>query len=81
MKLQTRKPKGYDPILVVASVIPQRNLLIWATLSRFYTTCYQEHLPPRPDGTPWPPNGKANEFLDFIEHELMLLYSKGMAYQ
>ena len=72
VKLQTRKPKGYDPILVIGIGYPSKEPFDMERRCHDFTLpVSEEHLPPRPDGTPWPPNGKANEFLDFIEHELM----------
>lgn len=65
------------PFLLLASAIPQRNLLIWndaVTILHYLLAkniCHHvqmEHL--------WPPNGKANEFLDLIEHELMPTIAK-----
>ncbi|AVK82264.1 alpha/beta hydrolase [Lysinibacillus sp. B2A1] len=77
VKLQTRKPKGYDPILVIGIGYPSKEPFDMERRCRDFTLpVSEEHLPPRPDGTPWPPNGKANEFLDFIEHELMPVVAK-----
>ncbi|QGG49614.1 alpha/beta hydrolase [Lysinibacillus pakistanensis] len=72
VKLQTRKPKGFDPILVIGIGYPSKEPFDMERRCLDFTLPVgEENLPPRPDGTPWPPNGKANDFLDFIEHELM----------
>lgn len=77
VKLQTRKPKGYDPILVIGIGYPSKEPFDMERRCNDFTLPVSEaQLPPRPDGTPWPPNGKANEFLDFIEHELMPTIAK-----
>lgn len=77
VKLQTRKPKGYDPILVIGIGYPSKEPFDMERRCHDFTLpVSEEHLPPRPDGAPWPPNGKANEFLDLIEHELMPTIAK-----
>lgn len=77
VKLQTRKPKGYNPILVIGIGYPSKEPFDMERRCKDFTLPVSEgKLPPRPDGTPWPPNGKANEFLDFIEHELIPIITK-----
>ena len=77
VKLQTRKPKGFDPILVIGIGYPSKEPFDMERRCHDFTLpVSEENLPPRPDGTPWPPNGKANDFLDFIEHELMPMVAK-----
>ncbi|WP_155593387.1 alpha/beta hydrolase [Lysinibacillus cavernae] len=77
VKLQTRKPKGYDPIVVIGIGYPSKEPFdMERRCNDFTLPVHEENLPPRPDGTPWPPNGKANDFLDFIEHELMPTVAK-----
>ncbi|WP_217581800.1 alpha/beta hydrolase [Lysinibacillus sp. GbtcB16] len=72
VKLQTRKPKGYEPILVIGIGYPSKEPFDMERRCNDFTLPVSDgKLPARPDGTPWPPNGKANQFLDFIEHELM----------
>jgi len=72
VKLQTRKPKGFDAILVIGIGYPSKEPFDMERRCLDFTLPVGEkNLPSRPDGTPWPPNGKANDFLDFIEHELM----------
>ncbi len=77
VKLQTRKPKGFDPILVIGIGYPSKEPFDMERRCLDFTLPVCENkLPPRPDGTPWPSNGKANDFLDFIEHELMPAVAK-----
>lgn len=72
VRLQTRKPKGYDPILVVGIGYPSREPFDFERRCRDFTMPADEaSLPVRPDGKPWPPHGEADRFLDFIENELM----------
>jgi predicted alpha/beta superfamily hydrolase len=67
-RLQTRKPHGYDPVVVVGIGYPSREPF---DMTR---RCYdltmpaeEENLPVRPDGRAWPEHGGADAFLDFIE--------------
>lgn len=77
VKLQTRKPKGFDPILVIGIGYPSREPFDMERRCRDFTMQINESvLPPRPDGSPWPPSGEADDFLDFIEQELMPAISK-----
>ena len=77
IKLQTRKPKGFDPILVIGIGYPSKEPFdMERRCNDFTLPVSEENLRPRPDGTPWPPNGKANDFLDFIEHDLMPAVAK-----
>lgn len=72
VKLQTRKPKGYEPIIVIGIGYPSREPFDFER--RFYDFTPQVHesqLNPRPDGSAWPANGHADDFLDFLEQELM----------
>ncbi|PWV99517.1 hypothetical protein DFQ01_11495 [Paenibacillus cellulosilyticus] len=72
VRLQTRKPKGYDPILVIGIGYPSREPFDVDRRCRDFTmNVGGAALPVRPDGRAWPPNGEADHFLDFIENELM----------
>lgn len=71
VKLQTRKPKGYDPILVVGIAYPSKEAFDLNRRCRDFTMMVDEaRLPVRPDGRRWPPHGGAEAFLAFIQHEL-----------
>lgn len=77
VKLQTRKPKGFDPILVIGIGYPSREPFDMERRCRDFTMqIHESTLPSRPDGSPWPPNGEADDFLNFIEQELMPVISK-----
>ncbi|UED69086.1 MULTISPECIES: alpha/beta hydrolase [Brevibacillus] len=77
VKLQTRKPKGFDPILVVGIGYPSREPFDVERRCRDFTMHVDEaSLPERPDGRPWPPHGEADHFLDFLEFELMPAIAK-----
>ncbi|ELK42002.1 alpha/beta hydrolase [Brevibacillus agri] len=77
VKLQTRKPKGFDPILVIGIGYPSREPFDMERRCRDFTMPASEGaLPKRPDGSPWPPHGEADDFLDFLETELMPAIAK-----
>ncbi|MDQ0176587.1 alpha/beta hydrolase [Bacillus chungangensis] len=77
VKLQTRKPKGFDPILVIGIGYPSREPFDMERRCRDFTMqIHESTLPSRPDGSPWPPSGEADDFLKFIEQELMPVISK-----
>ncbi|CAM4395409.1 alpha/beta hydrolase-fold protein [Paenibacillus phoenicis] len=72
VKLQTRKPKGYDPILVVGIAYPSKVPYDMHRRCRDFTLpVAPETLPVRPGGEAWPPYGEADAFLDFLEQDLM----------
>ncbi|TYP74700.1 alpha/beta hydrolase [Paenibacillus methanolicus] len=72
VKLQTRKPKGFDPIVVVGIGYPSREPFDMERRCRDFTMpASGGTLPERPDGRPWPPHGGADDFLDFLERELL----------
>ena len=72
VRMQTRKPKGYDPILVIGIAYPSREPFDMNRRCRDFTMAVEAaSLPERPDGRSWPPHGGAAEFLDFLEQELM----------
>lgn len=77
VKLQTRKPKGYDPILVIGIGYPSREPFDMEGRCRDFTmTVSEASLPSRSVGKPWPTSGKANDFLNFIENELQPAIAK-----
>lgn len=77
VKLQTRKPKGYDPILVVGIGYPSKEPFDMERRCRDFTMQVDRAaLPERPGGRPWPPTGEADQFLDFLELELMPTIAK-----
>ncbi|MEC0370187.1 alpha/beta hydrolase [Paenibacillus chibensis] len=70
-RLQTRGPHGITPVLIVGIGYDSEQPIV--SKERFWD--YTVHadaseLPPRPDGSAWPPTGGAEAFLDFLEHEL-----------
>ncbi|QJC50328.1 alpha/beta hydrolase [Paenibacillus albicereus] len=70
MRLQTRHPKGLPPGLVVGIGYPTDEP--FATDRRFVDlTVPADMQGRRPDGTPWPANGGAEAFLDFMQEELL----------
>ncbi len=72
VRLQTRKPKGHAPIIVVGIGYPSREPFDMERRCRDFTMPAPDgSLPARPDGRGWPPHGGADEFLDFLEDELM----------
>ncbi|GGG53386.1 alpha/beta hydrolase [Paenibacillus radicis (ex Gao et al. 2016)] len=71
VRLQTRKPKGYDPILVIGIAYPSKEPFdVERRCLDFTMSAEGSKLPARPDGRPWPEHGGADHFLDFIELEL-----------
>jgi len=72
VKMQTRGPKGYDPIVVVGIGYPSREPFDLERRCRDFTMpVAAASLPERPDGRAWPAHGGADQFLDFLEQELM----------
>lgn len=71
-RLQTRKPHGYDPVVIVGIGYPSREPFDMDRRCYDFTMPAQvEKLPVRPNGQAWPEHGGADLFLDFIEAELM----------
>lgn len=71
VRLQTRKPHGYDPVIVVGIGYPTDEPFDVSGRFLDYTVpASAEELLPRKDGSPWPKVGGADGFLDFIEEEL-----------
>lgn len=72
VKLQTRKPHGYDAAVVVGIGYPSGEPFDMTRRCYDFTMPAAEGtLPQRPDGRPWPEHGGADLFLGFIEHELI----------
>jgi len=71
-RLQTRKPHGFDPVVVVAIGYPSGEAFDMARRCYDFTIpVRQGTLPQRPDGTDWPENGGADSFLDLLQREIM----------
>ncbi|MFF2885522.1 alpha/beta hydrolase [Paenibacillus sp. NPDC057967] len=71
-RLLTRKPKGYQPAIVVGIGYPGGEA--FDTVRRTYDLTMPAepaNLPQRPNGEPWPKFGGADELLAFFEKELM----------
>ncbi|WP_289142036.1 alpha/beta hydrolase [uncultured Brevibacillus sp.] len=71
MRLQSRHPLGIEPAVIVGIGYESDEPIV--SEQRFYD--YTELADPsvmrhRPDGSPWPATGGAEEFLTFIEDEL-----------
>ncbi|CAM3432403.1 alpha/beta hydrolase [Marinicrinis lubricantis] len=70
-RVQTRKPHGYDPVVMIGIGYPSGQLFdMQRRCYDFTMPAPAENLPLRPNGSPWPENGGADHFLDFIEREL-----------
>lgn len=72
MRLQTRHPRGLPPGMIVSIGYPEDGPFVSERRFRDLTLP-DEQQGLRPNGTPWPVNGGAEAFLDFIEFELMPL--------
>lgn len=73
LAMQSPRPEatGVRPAIVVGIGYPTEQPLDPVRRTYDYTPAVSpERLSPRPDGTPWPPTGGADAFLDFIEDEL-----------
>lgn len=71
MRLQSRPPHGFAPGIVVGICYPSDEVLV--TKRRFLdftTKAIPSTLPQRPDRSPWPETGGADNFLSFIEDDL-----------
>lgn len=71
MRLQSRRPHGISPALIVGIGYDSNDPIV--SNERFYDyTVYADEaeLPARPNREPWPKTGGADEFLTFIEEEL-----------
>lgn len=70
-RLQTRKPHGYDPVVIVGIGYPSGEPFDMDRRCYDFTMPAQvENLPVRPNGMEWPEHGGADAFLHFIEREL-----------
>lgn len=70
-RLQTRKPHGYDPVVIVGIGYPSREPFEMSRRCYDFTMPAEVHnLPARPNGLEWPEHGGADAFLQFIETEL-----------
>ncbi|KQO18371.1 alpha/beta hydrolase [Paenibacillus sp. Leaf72] len=75
--LQTRKPHGYDPVIIVGIGYPSGEPFDMTRRCYDFTTPAKlENLPARPNGQPWPEHGGADGFLDFLETELKPVLEK-----
>ncbi|WP_151734611.1 alpha/beta hydrolase [Paenibacillus tengchongensis] len=73
-RLQTRKPHGYDPAVIVGIGYPSGEP--FDMIRRCYDFTIPADvtsLPKRPDGSQWPEHGGADRFLDVLEKEIMPL--------
>ncbi|HEY0331014.1 MAG TPA: alpha/beta hydrolase-fold protein [Rhodopseudomonas sp.] len=71
--LQSRRPErtGVTPAVVVGIGYPTTSWLDAGRRTFDYTPALpQDLLPPRPNHEPWPATGGAEDFLDFLTHEL-----------
>jgi predicted alpha/beta superfamily hydrolase len=76
-RLQTRKPRGFDPVVIVGIGYPSREPFDMNRRCYDFTTpAPRENLPVRPGGEDWPRNGGADVFLQFIEQELRPMLEK-----
>ncbi|WP_150275726.1 alpha/beta hydrolase [Paenibacillus tepidiphilus] len=73
-RLQTRKPHGYDPAVIVGIGYPSGEPFDMVRRCNDFTIPVGvETLPKRPDGSQWPEHGGADRFLDVLEQEIMPL--------
>lgn len=71
MRLQGRKPHGYEPMVIVGIGYDSDEPIVTEPRFLDYTIPAEpSELPPRPGGLSWPAVGGAEEFADFIEREL-----------
>jgi len=71
VRLQTRKPKGFEPAVLVA--VGYETDEPFDVVRRYFdytTPASPSDLPPRRIDEPWPELGGADAFLDFIEKDL-----------
>ncbi|MFC4597309.1 alpha/beta hydrolase [Cohnella hongkongensis] len=70
-RLQTRKPHGFDPAVIVGIGYPSDEPFDMNRRCYDFTMPAGDGtLPARPDGSPWPEHGGADSFLDFLECDL-----------
>lgn len=71
-RLMTRKPKGYDPAVVVGIGYPGGEPFDMQRRSYDLTMkADPAKLPVRPNSEPWPATGGADELLELLEHTIM----------
>lgn len=71
-RLQTRKPHGYDPVVIAAIGYPSGEAFDMQRRCYDFTMPAEEgKLPERPDGSQWPESGGADVFLDLLQTEIM----------
>lgn len=76
-RLQTRKPHGYDPAVIVAIAYPSGEPFDMTRRCYDFTMPAQlESLPKRPDGSEWPEHGGADSFLDVLQNEILPMISR-----
>lgn len=72
VQIQTRKPHGYEPAIVVGiGYFSGEPFDMERRCFDFTMPADSGNLPERPGGRDWPENGGADGFLDFLELELM----------
>lgn len=72
VRLQSRTPRGITPSIIVGVGYDSDSPIV--TDERFYdytVPAAAHELPVRPNGMPWPETGGADDFLDFIELQLI----------
>lgn len=72
VRLQSRTPRGITPSIIVGIGYDSDSPIV--TDERFYdytVPAAAQELPVRPNGMPWPETGGAEDFLDFIELQLI----------
>lgn len=72
VRLQSRTPRGITPSIIVGIGYESDSPIV--TDERFYdytVPAAAHELPVRPNGMPWPETGGADDFLDFIELQLI----------
>jgi len=72
VRLQSRTPRGITPSIIVGIGYDSDSPIV--TDERFYdytVPAAAHELPVRPNGMPWPETGGADDFLDFIELQLI----------
>lgn len=73
-RLQTRKPHGFDPVLIVAIGYPSGEPFDMTRRCYDFTMPVEdETLLERLDGSAWPEHGGASSFLDILQEEIMPL--------
>lgn len=75
-RLQTRKPHGFDPVLIVAIGYPSGEPFDMTRRCYDFTLpAEKQSLPKRKDGKEWPEHGGADHFLDLLQEEIMPMIS------